>query len=445
MRLALRILIPVILAVAIALWLRTVPGVFSFQVADIAVEAPIWVGGLAVLALLVLLVIVMRLLSGFRVRRAKRAAAKALRRRDEGDAAIVAALAALAGGDGAGALSSVSRARKRLGDTPLTLLVAGHAARALKDEGAARRAFESLSTVGPPGAFLGYRGLATLALEHGKKDDAAAAGRLALAMRPDAAWARALVFDDAARRGDWQGALALLPKAKKGTEDAARRAVLLLGAAEEEPDPKAALRLVEEAVELAPSLAPAHAARVKLLALKGERRRAAQALERGIVSAAHPLLTALALEPKPGESPAERARRVEALAGYAGQSGEAELMAAEAAREAGLWAKARRHAQRAREAGCDDRRVFTLLAAVATGEHGNTEAGRAEAALHLREAAAAAQEPGWWCAACGTRHEVWTPVCPSCGAVASLRWGTARAAAGAAPPTALLAGPVPGL
>ncbi|MCU0887769.1 MAG: hypothetical protein MUC64_07065 [Rubritepida sp.] len=444
MRLALRILLPIILAVGIALWLRTVPGSLSFQVAQFSVEAPIWVGGLAVLALIVLLVLVLRLLSGFRVRRARRAAAKALRRRDEGDQAIVAALAALAAGDGAGALSSIGRAKKRLGDTPLTLLVAGHAARALKDEGAAKRAFERLSTVGPPGAFLGYRGLAALALEGGHKDDAAAAGRLALGMRPDAAWARVLVFDDAARRGDWQGALALLPKAKHGTEDAMKRAVLLLGAAGEEPDPKAALKLVEEAVELAPSLAPAHAERVRLLTLKGERRRANQALERGIVSAAHPLLTALALEARPGESAAERARRVEALAGYAGQSGEAELMAAEAAREAGLWAKARRHAQRARDAGCDDRRVFTLLAAVAAGEHGDTDAGRAEAALHLREAAAAAQEPGWWCSSCGTRHEAWVPVCPSCGAVASLRWGTARAAA-AAPPTALLPGPVPGL
>jgi HemY protein len=444
MRLALRILLPAILAVALALWLRTVPGAFSFQVADIAVEAPIWVGGLAVLALLVLLVIVMRLLSGFRVGRARRAAAKAMRRRDEGDAAVVSALAALAAGDGAGALSSIGRAKKRLGDTPLTLLVSGHAARALKDERGAKAAFERLSVVGPPGAFLGYRGLATLALEGGNKDDAAAAGRLALAMRPEAAWAKALVFDAAARAGDWAGALALLPKARKGTEEAARRAVLLLGAAEEEPDPKAALKLVEEAVELAPDLAPAHAARVKLLALKGERRRANQALERGIMAAAHPLLTALALEPRPGEDAAARARRVEALAGYAGQSGEAELMAADAAREAGLWAKARRHAQRAREAGCDDRRVFTLLAAVATAEHGDSEAGRAEAALHLREAAAAPQEPGWWCAACGTRHEAWAPVCPSCGAVATLRWGTSRAAAGAQP-TALLAAPMPGL
>lgn len=443
MRLALRILLPIALAVAAALYLMTVPGGISLAVGDFAIEAPVWLGGLSLLLLLGLIIVAMRLMGRARAAMARRAARRTRQRREEGDTLVVSALAALAAGDGAGARRDIGRARKMLGASPLVLLLEGHAARALRDEAGARRAFEQLSTVGPPGAFLGYRGLATLALEGGDKAEAAAAGRLALGMRPEAAWAKALVFDAAARAGDWAGALALLPKAKKGTEDGAKRAVLLLGAAAEEPDPKAALKLVEEAVELAPDLPAAHAARVRLLEMRGERRRANEALERGIVAAAHPMLAALALEPRPGEDAAARARRVEALAGYAGQSGEAELMAAEAARAAGLWAKARRHAQRAREAGLEDRRVFTLLAEVAAAEHGDTEKGRAEAELHLREAAAAPQEPGWWCSACGTRHEAWAPVCPSCGAVASLRWGTARAAA--APPTALLAGPVPGL
>lgn len=442
MRTALRMLIPIVLAVALALWLMTVPGFVSLRFGAYAVEAPLWLAGLATVLLLLLLALIVRLLVRLRVAGIRRRARRAMRRRDEGDEAIVGALAALAAGDGAGAARLAGRARKKVGETPLTLLVEGHAARAQRNDTRARLAFGRLSEIGPPGAFLGYRGLAALAVETGDKEEAAASGRAALAMRPDANWARALVFDAAARQGDWRTALTLLPAAPKGSEEGHRRAALLLGAAAEEKDQKAALRLVEEAVELAPDLAPAHAARIALLEAQGQRRRANSALERGIVTAAHPMLAALALAPRPGETEEARARRVEALANYANGSGEAELMAAQAAFEAKLWQKARSHAARAKAAGLDDRRVFALLSQVAAAENPATEAGRAEAELHLREAAAAPQEPGWWCASCGTRHEAWSPVCPSCGAVASLRWGSAPP-----PPerTLALPPPVPGL
>jgi HemY protein len=443
MRRSLWILIVLVVAVLGAFFFMTVPGAISVAFGEIAVELPFWLGGLALIVLLLAVTWGTRLVGRLRMRLARRGAAQTIARRGDGDTAIVSALAALAAGDGAGAARDIGRARRLLGETPLVLLLEGHAARARRDEAAAKRAFGRLSEVGPPGAFLGYRGLAALALEHGDRDEAAAAGRAALAMRPDAAWAKALVFDDAARHGDWASALAQIPKARKGTEEGMRRAVLLLGAAAEEQDQKAALRMAEEAVELAPTLAPAHALRVKLLEARGERRRASAALERGIIAAANPMLTALALEPRPGEDAKERARRVEALAGYARGDGEAELMAAMAAKDAGLWAKARRHVALAQAAGVDDRRAFLLLAEIAAGEFAGTEAARTEAAQHLREASAAAPEPAWWCSSCGTRHDTWAPVCGHCGAVATLGWGTARAQP--SQPPSLLAAPVPGL
>ena len=443
MRRALSILIVLVAAVAGALLLRSVPGAISLAFGEIAVELPFWLGALALVVLLVVVIYGARVTGRLRAWRARSGAARAIARRDDGERAIVSALAALAAGDGADASRELGRARRLLGETALVLLLEGHAARARRDEASAKRAFGRLSEIGPPGAFLGYRGLAALALEQGNRDEAAAAGRAALALRPEAAWAKALVFDDAARHGDWAAALSQIPKARKGTEEGLRRAVLLLGAAAEEKDPKAALRMAEEAVELAPTLAPAHALRVRLLESLGERRRAAAALERGIVSAAHPMLAALALEARPGEDMAARARRIEALAGYARGSGEAELMAAVAAKDAGLWAKARRHVALAQAAGVEDRRIFLLLAEIAAGEFAGTEAARTEPARHLREAAAAAPEPAWWCSACGARHEEWAPVCSRCGAVATLGWGSARAQP--APTEALLAAPVPGL
>ncbi|QXM26058.1 hypothetical protein KO353_07685 [Elioraea tepida] len=444
MRLSLRILLVLALAVLVAFLFRAFPGAISIAFGPYLVELPVWLGALALALLLLVAMWAARLLVRMRWRLSRRGAARAEARRAAGDGAIVSALAALAAGDGAAAARDLRRARHALGETPLLLLLEGHAARVRGDEAAAKRAFARLSEIGPPGAFLGHRGLAALALERGDRDEAAAAGRAALALRPEAAWAKALVFDDAARRGDWAGALALLPKARKGTEEARRRAVLLLGAAAEEQDLKAALRMAEEAVELAPGLAPAHALRVKLLEALGERRRAQAALERGILSGAHPMLAELALAPRPGEDAAARARRAEALAAHARGQGEAELMAAIAAKEAGLWAKARRHVALAQAAGVDDRRTFLLLAEIATGESGGTEAGRAEAAQHLREASAARPEPAWWCSSCGARHEQWAAVCPSCGAVATLAWGTAPAQPGERKPL-LLPAPVPGL
>uniref|UniRef100_UPI0025C02674 heme biosynthesis HemY N-terminal domain-containing protein n=1 Tax=Elioraea sp. TaxID=2185103 RepID=UPI0025C02674 len=283
MRRALRILIPLVIAVAAALWLMANPGRMQLQSGDVTVDAPLWLGGVALGLLLALVALTVKLFTGFRAALWRRRVRRAERRREEGDRSLVAALAALAAGDGYGAQRDVARARKRLGDTPLTLLVAGHAARALGNQGAARRAFGALADVGPPGAFLGHRCLAALAVEKGDKDEAAASARAALAMRPDAPWARSLVFDAAARAGDWRAALALAPKGDKGSDAAMRRAALLLGAAADEPDSKASLRMIEESVELAPGLPAAHAARVAALEARGQRRRAEGALERGMI------------------------------------------------------------------------------------------------------------------------------------------------------------------
>ena len=440
MRRALVVLIVLALAAAAALWIADRPGTLTLAVADLVVEAPLWLAGLAFALLLLVVGGLVWLLARLRGWWQRRQLKHALRQRDEGDAAVVAALEALAAGDGPGALRSGRKARKLLGDTPLTLLLTGHAARAAGEIDTAEQAFRSLAARTGAGAFLGHRGLAQLAVERGAQGEAAEAAKAALALRPNAVWAQSIAFADRVRLQDWRGALRLLPEARGDAEIGHRRAALLLAAAAEETDPTAAQRLEEEAVAAAPTLAPAHAALVRRLRAAGRTRAADRALERGLAAASHPMLAALALEPTPGESESARARRVASLAAQVGGA-EMALAAARAALEAGQWPEARRWIERARGGGLEDRRLHVLLAELAEREFAGSERAHSESETHWRDAVTAPAEPAWTCSVCGACHHAWTPACPTCGTVGSLRWGEAAAIA----PRLALPAPLPGL
>jgi HemY protein len=440
MRRALLVLIVLALATAAALWIANRPGTVTLAVADLTIEAPLWLVGLGAALALLLFGLLVWLLARLRGWLQRRRLTKALRARDQGDAAVVAALEALAAGDGPAALKNGHRARRLLGDTPLTLLLTGHAARAAGEIEAAERSFRSLAGRNGPGAFLGHRGLAQLAIERGAQGEAAEAAKAALALQPNAGWAQSIAFADSVRHRDWRGALRLLPEARGDAETGFRRASLLLAAASEEADPSAAQRLEEEAVSAAPGLAPAHALLVRRLRAANRTRAADRALERGLAAAPHPMLAALALDASPGEAKAARARRVASLAGQVGGA-EMALAASRAALEADQWAEARRWVERARAAGLEDRRLHVLLAAIAEREFAGTDRARSEAEAHWRDAATAPAEPAWTCIACGASQPEWTPSCTNCSTVGSLRWGEAAAVT----PRLVLPAPIPGL
>ena len=104
--------------------------------------------------------------------------------------------------------------------------------------------------------------------------------------------------------------------------------------------------------------------------------------------------------------------------------------------EAGLTGEARRHAEAARAAGLNQRRLWLLFAELETRERGDTEAGRIAQNEALRHAASADPDPVWRCEACGTAQPRWVAACPSCHVPGQVRWGTTR-------PVAYLP-PVPG-
>ena len=112
----------------------------------------------------------------------------ARRRTDSGHRALALGLMAVSAGEPDEARRQAARAQ-RLSAPHLTDLLSAQAAHLAGDSQAAGRYFTSL-TRDRDTAFLGHIGLARLALEDDRTDDALASARQALGLRPKSAMAR---------------------------------------------------------------------------------------------------------------------------------------------------------------------------------------------------------------------------------------------------------------
>jgi HemY protein len=95
---------------------------------------------------------------------------------------------------------------------------------------------------------------------------------------------------------------------------------------------------------------------------------------------------------------------------------ESHLLLARLSLAAGLTGEARRHADAARHAGMNQKRLWLLIADLEAAEHGDTEDA-------LRHAAMADADPVWRCDTCGAVHASWLPSCPACHTPGRIRWG----------------------
>jgi uncharacterized protein HemY len=149
-------------------------------------------------------------------------------RRRHRDAALTRTLLALAAGETGDARREASRARRLLGDTPATLLLAAEAGRIAGRNDEAETAFRALADR-RDAAFLGLRGLLRQAIERQDWTTATALARQAEAVEPGAAWLRRERFRLAVRAGEWSDALALAdadaPKAALAVAGPMRRAM----------------------------------------------------------------------------------------------------------------------------------------------------------------------------------------------------------------------------
>jgi HemY protein len=396
------------IAAGIALWVAGLPGRVSADVAGYTVEAsaPVAVVALAIVLLAGLFVLygigwLLRLPGmGGRWR--------AERRRHGGEVSVTRALVAIAAGSGNDARREAHKARRLLGDTAQTLLLAAEAARLAGRDDEAEVVFRAL-TERPDAALLGYRGLFRLAV--GREDWAEAASLATRAERahPGADWLRPERSRLAIRAGDWAGALELTPRGPAS-------AALAVAAARAEADPRKAAALRKKAWKLDPALTPAALDYAKGLREAGKERTAQSVIRHAWTVAPHPDLADFALAPV--TEPLERAQAAQRLAGANPEHVESRLLLARTALAAGLVGEARHQADAALGAGLHQRRLFLLQAEIAEAEGRDPAAGRAA----LRLAAEADPNTAWRCESCHAGFPAWYAACPACGEAGSLRW-----------------------
>jgi HemY protein len=400
------------IVLALAWWLAALPGRVSATVAGLSIEAPAPIAVIALAVFVLLVHLVLRLLSGLLHLPGRFGFWNARRRRAAGDVAVGRSLVALAAGEASGARREADRARRLLGDTPQTLLLAAEARR-LANEGLAAAEIYTVMAGREDAAFLGLRGLFRQALAREDWNAAAEIAQRAETAHPGGSWLRAERGQLAVRIGNWSQALALA-----GPD--APVADFATAAAEAEGDPVQATKLARRAWKADPGLTPAALAYAGLLRRSGRESRALAVVQQAWASFPHPDLAAFALAPQ--TEMLARMKTAERLAGKNPNHPESHFLLAQESLAAGLTGAARRHAEAARRGGLTQKRLWLLLADIEAQERGETEEGRLAQRDALRQAANAEPDPAWRCQTCGSVQANWLPACPACHTAGHIRW-----------------------
>ncbi len=409
-------------AVTLAWFLAGLPGTVQIELAGYSIS---FVTPLAVLALALVVFLLVALLKvlGWLWRTPTRMRFwRRRRQRAGGDDAVTRTLVAIAAGDGGHAHKEAARARKLLGDTPQTLLLAAEAGRLANRDEEASAIYKQLAGR-DDAALLGLRGLFRQAMTREAWDEAAAIAARAERVHPGGAWLRDERAQLAVRTGNW-------PQALRLADSRAPRDAFATAAANAESNAEEALRMARRAWKDSPRFVPAALAFARRLRQTGREARAVHAIRDAWTANPHPELAAFVLDPI--SDPHTRAREASVIVSGNYDHPESRLLMARMALDTGELRDARHHLELARQAGMNQKRLFLLLAEIEQQEHGDTEEGRAALRDALRLAAMADPDPSWRCEACGTEHTQWHAACPACHTPGRVTWGVR--------PMALLAG-----
>jgi len=348
-----------------------------------------------------------------------------LRRRNKGYEALSQGMIAAGAGDVSTATRAARQAEKALGDDPMALLLKAQAAQISGDNATAELTFRRMAEL-PATKLFGLRGLYAEARRRG--DDASA---YAFAVQAhDAAalpWAGQAIIERHTMTDDWQSALDIVERSfarktiDRKTADR-QRAVLKVGIGMDRQDraPDEALQIARESIKLAPDLIPAYVLAGRMLARKGDIRRAAKVIESGWKVMPHPDLAAVYLDLRPGDSATDRLGRAQTLSKLAPDDRESRLLLGRAAIDAKDFTLARTTMAPlvADSAPRPTARVCLLMADLEETENGPT--GRMRE--WLARAARAPRDPAW--VADGVISDTWAPASPVTGRIDAFRWET---------------------
>ncbi len=416
-----------------AVWLADRPGEVSVVWQGWRIDTSVALAAIAVVVLALLAMLGFGLLRFFLGLPSAFSFASRARRRARGFEAVSRGMVAIGAGDPVAAGRHAVDARRYAGSEPLTLLLEAQAAQLSGDRGRAEAAFKAMLDK-PETRVLGLRGLFVEAKRRGDMAAARAFADDAVRRSPSLAWANDALLDFHTNAGDWQAARtaverrAALRLADKA--DAKRqRAVLLAAEALEARGnaPEKALAAALEAVKLAPGLTPAAALAGRMLAERGDVRKAVKLLEAAWKEVSHPDIAAAYLDVRPGDSAQDRLVRATTLAKLRPADPEGVLALAGAAIHARDFAKAR-STLKPLLAGGASVRACLLMAELEEAEHG--AAGRVRE--WLARATRAPRDAAW--VADGLVSDHWMPVSPISGRLDAFVWTVPPATLGSQAP-----------
>jgi HemY protein len=422
-----RVLIFLVLLAAAALgisWFANHPGEISLTWQGYAIQTTVAVATGLVAAIALVLAFVFGFfgylwnLPVHLSQRAKR------RRKEKGYAALSRGMIAVGAGDAQLARRAAAEAGKHLDQEPLTLLLGAQAAQLSGDRSGAEAAFQKLTQTAAT-KLLGLRGLHVEAQRRGDREAALHFAEAAHAIAP-LAWSSQAVLDHRAAQGRWDNALDVLNRqiAAKLIDKATgerQRAVLETALAQEKEthEPEVALALARKALARAPDLIPASVLTARLLARRGDLRKAAKILEAAWDRQPHPELAEIYLDLRPGDSNADRLAKARTLAKIRPSDPESQIIVARAAVAAHDFAAAR--AAMVPLIGEDRRptqRMCLIMAELEDRDSG--DAGKVRE--WLARSARAPRDPVWM--ADGIAASKWAPISPATGRLDAFVWQT---------------------
>ncbi|WP_210247622.1 heme biosynthesis protein HemY [Salinarimonas soli] len=421
-----RVLVFLVLLLAAAFgatWIAERPGTVAvswggYQAQTTAAIAAVLVVGLALA--LILLWALARFVMALPTRLSR---ASAHRRHSRGLGALSRGMIAVGAGDATAARRHAAEASRLLGREPLALLLKAQAAQIAGDRPAAEDAFRTMLETDDT-RVLGLRGLYVEARRLGNREAARTYATEAARLAPAVGWANDAVLEGQCAEGDWKGALDTVERrASLGLVDSAtskrQRAVLLTAdaLARGERDTTGALASAQDAARLAPDLVPAAVIAGRLLADKGDLRKASRIVEAAWKACPHPDLAHVYLHLRPGDAALDRLKRAQNLARLSSWHPEARLAVARAAMEARDFGLARQTIEPNLESR-PDVRTCLLMAELERAEHGTS----ARAREWLARAAHAPRGPAW--IADGLVSDRWSPISPVSGRLDAFTWGT---------------------
>ncbi len=416
-----------------AVWLAERPGEVSIVWSGVTVETTVAVAAIGVIVLVLLGMLLWTLLRFMLGLPTAFSFASRARKRVRGFDAVSRGMVAVGAGDPAAARRHAADAQKLIAGEPLTLLLSAQAAQLSGDKPAAEAAFKNMLDE-PSTRVLGLRGLFVEARRRGDQISARAFADEAVRLLPSLAWANDALLEFHSTSGEWSQARTAVERRaalrlSDKTESKRHRAVLLAAEAEarQATDPAGALANALEALKLAPGLTPSAVLAGRMLAEKGDLRKAARTLESAWREQPHPDLARIYTHLRHGDSASDRLEKAEALMKLRPTDAESAFIVADAAIEARDFARARQVLSPL-VAAVPTVRTCLLMARIEDAEHGS--AGRARE--WLTRSTRAPRDNAW--VADGITSETWLPVSPVSGRLDAFVWSLPPAAIGSAVP-----------